>query len=170
MKGRASELEVHQVNCFYNYTVGIVTTDVNLLKTTSKLLKSGIARTVFFTDLKCVYLDDKGNVQLEWLRPQGRQWDSGWTVKSSTDLPHSVVEELTISLELSFHEQRIEAPEARQMAPHIRAALPHAITHKSGNSGQSRGYGAHLELLPGTPATADQALAAIRSVGCERCG
>jgi len=46
----------------------------------------------------------------------------------------------------------------------------HAITHKSGNSGQSRGYVAHLELLPGTPATADQALAAIWSIGCERCG
>jgi hypothetical protein len=124
MKKHTCELEVYQVNCFYNYTVGLVTTDVNLLKTAARLLKSGMTRTVCFSDLKCVYLDDEGDVQLEWLRPQGRQWDSGWTVKFSDDLPRRAVEELTICLELSFHEQRIENPEARQMAPHIRAALP----------------------------------------------
>ncbi|MDY0374635.1 MAG: hypothetical protein RBQ72_02765 [Desulfobacterium sp.] len=124
MKSCKNELEVRQVNCFYNYTVGLVTADVNLLKTAAKLLKSGMARTVCFSDLKCVYLDDEGDVQFEWLRPQGRQWNSGWTVKFSDDLPRSAVKELTICLELSFHEQRIESPEARQMAPHIRAALP----------------------------------------------
>lgn len=130
MNSHTRELEVRQVNCFYNYTVGLVTTDVNLLKTATKLLKSGMARTVCFSDLKCVYLDDDGNIQFEWLRPQGRQWDSRWTVKFSDELPHSVVEELTICLELSFHEQRIENPEARQMAPHIRAALPPLVLEK----------------------------------------
>lgn len=130
MKSHTSELEVRQVNCFYNYTVGLVTTDVNLLKTAAKLLKSGMARAACFSDLKCVYLDDEGDIQFEWLRPQGRQWDSGWTVKFSDDLPLSVVEELTICLELSFHEQCIENPEARQMAPHIRAALPPLVLEK----------------------------------------
>jgi hypothetical protein len=41
-------------------------------------------------------------VQLEWLRPQGRQWDSSWTVNFSDDLPRSAVKELTFCLGLSF--------------------------------------------------------------------
>lgn len=98
--------------------------------TATKLLKSGMVRTVCFSDLKCLYLDGEDNIQLEWLQPQGRQWDKGWLVKFSDDLPRSVVEELTICLELSFHEQRIENPEARQMAPHIRAALPPFVLEK----------------------------------------
>jgi len=130
MKSRTSELEVHQVNCFYNYAVGLLATHVNLLKTAGKLLKSGMARTVCFSDLKCVYLDDNGDIQLEWLHPKGRQWDLAWTVKFSEGLPRSVVEDLTMCLELLFHEQRIEGPEARQMAPHIRAALPPLVLEK----------------------------------------
>lgn len=124
MKSCTNELVVHQVNCFYNYTIGLEATDVNLLKTAAKFLKSGMARTVCFSDLKCLYLDDSGDVQLEWLRPNGRQWDSVWTVDFSENLPCSTIEELTLCLELSFHEQRIENPDARQMAPHIRTALP----------------------------------------------
>jgi hypothetical protein len=130
MTSRTSELEVHQVNCFYNYTVGLATSDVNLVKTAAKLLKCGVARAVCFSDLKCVYLDDEGDIQLEWLRPQGRQWDSRWTVNYSDDLPRSAVQELTFCLELSFHEQRIEAPEARQMAPYLRAALPPLVLER----------------------------------------
>ncbi|MBT3273981.1 MAG: hypothetical protein HN368_12565 [Spirochaetales bacterium] len=132
MKNHTCELEVHQVNCFYNYTVGLATTNVNLLKTAAKLLMSGLARTVCFSDLKCVYLDDEGDVQLEWLHPQGRQWDSRWTVNFGEDLPRSAVEELTFCLELSFHEQRIEGPEARQMAPFIRMALPPLVLEQRG--------------------------------------
>jgi len=127
MMNCTNELEILQVNCFYNYTIGLVTTDVNLLQTASKLLRSGMARTVCFSDLKCLYLNDDDEIQLEWVRPQGRQWDSKWTVKFSEYLPRSVVEELTFCLELSFHEQRIEGPEIRQSVPHIRAALPPLI-------------------------------------------
>ncbi|EUJ10565.1 hypothetical protein Meth11DRAFT_1390 [Methylophilaceae bacterium 11] len=130
MKSYMGDLEVRQVNCYYNYTVGLATTEVNLLKTAAKLLKSGTARTVCFSDLKYLYLDDENKVQLEFLHPQGRQWDSGWEVKFSDDLPRSVIEELTLCLELSFHEHRIENPEARQIAPYIRAALPPLILEK----------------------------------------
>lgn len=124
MKPYPTELQVHQVNCFYNYTAGLVATDVDLLKTATNLLNSGIARTVCFSDLKCFYLDAKGDIQLEWLQPQGRQWDSQWTVKFSENLPPRIAEELVFCLELSFHEQRIEGAEARQIPLHLRAALP----------------------------------------------
>lgn len=130
MNSHTCELEVLQVNCFYNYAVGLVTTDINLLKTAVELLKSGMARTVCFSDLKCVYLDKDGDIQFEWLQPQGRQWDSKWMVNFSEELPRSAIEDLTICLELSFVEQRIESPEARQMAPHIRAALPPLVLQK----------------------------------------
>lgn len=130
MQNCTSELEVHQVNCFYNYTIGLGTTDVNLLSTATTLLKSGMTRAVCFSDLKCLYLDENGDIKLEWLQHNGRQWDLGWTINFSEELPRSVVEELTICLELSFHEQRIENPEARQVADHIRAALPPIILEK----------------------------------------
>lgn len=130
MKPHPTKLQVHQANCFYNYTAGLETTDVDLLKTAVNLLKSGIARTVCFSDLKCVYLDATGEIQFEWLHPEGRQWDSSWTVRFSENLPHRTAEELVFCLELSFHEQRIESTEARLIPPHLRAALPPLVLER----------------------------------------
>jgi len=130
MKSRPTKLQVHQVNCFYNYTVGLEGTDVDLLKTAANLLKSNIARTVCFSDLKCIYLDATGEVQLEWLQPEGRQWDSRWTVRFSENLPRRTAEDLVFCLELSFHEQRIEGTEARLIPPHLRAALPPVVLER----------------------------------------
>jgi len=132
MKLRPTKLQVHQANCFYNYTAGLEATDVDLLKTAVNLLKSGIARTVCFSDLKGVYLDAKGDVQLEWLQPQGRQWDSRWTVKFTENLPRQTAEDLVFCLELSFHEQRIEGTKSRQIPPHLRAALPPLVLERDG--------------------------------------
>jgi hypothetical protein len=130
MKPYQTKLQVHQVNCFYNYTAGLVATDVDLLKTASNLLKSGIARTVCFSDLKSVYLDATGKIQLEWLQPEGRQWDSRWTVRFSENLQRRTAEELVFCLELSFNEQRIEGTEARLIPPHLRAALPPLVLER----------------------------------------
>ncbi|WP_131189444.1 hypothetical protein [Stutzerimonas kirkiae] len=127
-------LQVQQANCFYNYTVGLDVTDVDLIKTATKLIKSGIARTVCFSDLKAIYLDEHSEIQLEWLRPQGRQWDNHWTVKFSETLPKHAIDDLTFCLELSFHELRIGGPEARQVPPHLRAALaPLILEHENWN-------------------------------------
>lgn len=130
MKPHPTELQVQQVNCFYNYTAGLEATDVDLLKTAKNLLKSGIARTVCFSDLKCVYLDETGEIQLEWLHPEGRQWDSSWRVRFSEELPRSTAEELIFCLELSFHEQRIKNAEAGVISPHLRAALPPLVLER----------------------------------------
>ncbi|PRY65851.1 MULTISPECIES: hypothetical protein [Halomonas] len=127
MTAVSSYLQVQQVNCFYNYTVGLDVTHVDLLKTSAALLKSGIVRTVCFSDLKAVYLDDQGDIQLEWLRPQGRRWDNRWAVAFSESLPEHTTEDLILCLELSFHEQRIEGEEARQISPYLRAALPPVV-------------------------------------------
>lgn len=127
MTAEASNLQLQQVNCFYNYTIGLDVTQVDLLKTAAALLKSGIVRTVCFSDLKAVYLDEHGEIRLEWLRPQGRRWDSSWVVRFSESLPKHTAEDLIFCLELSFHEQRIEADEARQVPPHLRAALPPVV-------------------------------------------
>lgn len=123
MISHLNELQVQQVNCFYNYTLGLDVIELDLLKTATKLLESGITRTVCFSDLKAIYLDEHGEIQIEWLRPQGRQWDNHWTVKFSQILPEHVAHDLAFCLELSFHERRIEAAGARQMPPHLRAAL-----------------------------------------------
>lgn len=130
MSARPSTLQVHQVNSFYNYTVGLDLTDVDLLKTAAKLLQSGLARTVCFSDMKAVYLDEDGDVQLEWLRPEGRAWDNQWRVNFGEVLPTHTVDDLIFCLELSFHEQRIEGAEAKQMPPHLRAALPPVVLER----------------------------------------
>ncbi len=117
-------LRIDQANVFYNYTIGLAATDVDLLKTAGKLLKSGLTRAVCFSDMKCLYIDDKGEIQLEWVQPKGRQWDPGWRVSFGQDIPRAAATDLAYSIELVFHEQRLEGREARQMAPHLRAAMP----------------------------------------------
>jgi hypothetical protein len=58
-------LEIDQSSIFYNYTIGLAITDVDLLKTAKKLLNSGLISSVCFSDLKCLYLDQKGKIQFE---------------------------------------------------------------------------------------------------------
>ncbi|MGY2398165.1 hypothetical protein [Pseudomonas sp. SDO5271_S396] len=101
-----------------------------MLKTAKKLLKSGLVRTVCFSDLKAIYLDENDDIQLEWLQPQGRQWDSHWTVRFSEALPKKTVGDLTLCLELSFHERRIESAEAKQIPLYLRAALSPLILER----------------------------------------
>lgn len=127
MTAESKDLRVQQVNCFYNYAIGLDITQVDLLKTAKALLKSGTVRTVCFSDLKAVYLDENGDLQVEWLRPQGRRWDSSWTVQFSDSLPQHTAEDLIFCLELAFHERRIEGDEARQVPSHMRAALPPVV-------------------------------------------
>lgn len=124
MNTQPKNLRIQQVNSFYNYAIGLDVTEVDLLKTGKALLKSGTVRTVCFSDLKAVYLDEDGDFQLEWLRPQGRRWDNSWTFKFSDSLPQHTAEDLIFCLELAFHERRIEGEDASQVAPHLRAALP----------------------------------------------
>jgi hypothetical protein len=127
MTSESRSLRVQQVNCFYNYAIGLNVTHVDLLKTANALLKSGTARTVCFSDLKALYLDVNGEVQLEWLRPQGRQWDNSWKVQFSDSLPQYSREDLIFCLELAFHERRIESNKVEQVAPYLRAALPPVV-------------------------------------------
>lgn len=103
------------MNCFYNYAIGLDITEIDLLKTAKALLKSGTVRTVCFSDLKAVYLDEHGELQLEWLRPHGRRWDNNWTVQFSDSLPKYIAEDLIFCLELAFHERRIEGDDAGQV-------------------------------------------------------
>jgi hypothetical protein len=134
MKPRPIRLQIQQVNCFYNYTAGLEVIDVDLLKTATNLLKSRMARTVCFSDLKCVYLDSTGKVQFEWLQPEGRQWDSRWKVRFSENLPRQAAEELVFCLELSFHEQRIEGKEVKLIPPYLRAGLPPLVLERDSHT------------------------------------
>ncbi|HGZ6484944.1 TPA: hypothetical protein ACOLYF_000329 [Vibrio parahaemolyticus] len=127
METELGNLRVQQVNSFYNYAIGLDVTEVDLLKTGKELLDSGIVRAVCFSDLKALYLDESGEVQLEWLQPRGRRWDDSWTVQLSDSLPQSIADELICCLELAVHERRIEGDEAKQIAPYMRAALPPVV-------------------------------------------
>jgi hypothetical protein len=124
MTVQKSNLQVKQANSFYNYTFGLDVTHVDLLKTANKLLKSGVTRAVCFSDLKAIYHDSHGELQIEWLRPEGRKWDNSWMIKFSDSLPKHIVDDLTFCLGLSFNEQRIECAEVKQVPSHLRAALP----------------------------------------------
>lgn len=123
-EGTKSPLRIDQANVFYNYTVGFESTRIDLVKTAGKFLKTGITRAVFFSDFKCLYTDAQAEVQLEWIQPQGRQWDSTWKIRFGSEVPAAAATELIHAIEVSFHEQRIEGREARQIAPYLRASLP----------------------------------------------
>ena len=127
MTSQASNLQVQQTNSFYNYTFGLDVIYVDLIKTASKLLESGIVRTVCFSDLKAIYLDSHNKPQVEWLRPEGRQWDASKLIKFSEALPKYAVNDLIFCLELSLNEQHIEGAEGQHLPLYLRAALPPLI-------------------------------------------
>jgi hypothetical protein len=122
--GKKTRLRIDQTNVFYNYAIGFETTSVDLVGTAGKLLKKGIAKAVFFSDLKFLYTDADGEVQLELIQPQGRQWDSSWEIHFDSKVPTDVATEIIQAIDVSFHEQRIEGPEARKIPPYLRAILP----------------------------------------------
>lgn len=117
-------LRIDQANAFYNYAIGFEATSIDLIRTAGKLLKKGIAKTVFFSDLKFLYSDEEGKVQLEWIQPDGRQWDNNWKIELDSKVPANIAAELILAFEVSFHENRIEGPDTRTMPPYIRASLP----------------------------------------------
>lgn len=123
-------MEIRQFNCFYNYAIGLNLTEVDLVKTSKNLLKSGFTKAICFSDLKAIYIDEDGKSQVEWIRPEGRQWDSSWNIKFSDKVPSDIVHDLAYCLELSFQEQRIEGVESKRSPPYLRAALPPVVLVK----------------------------------------
>ncbi|MCD4651378.1 MAG: hypothetical protein K8S56_06285 [Candidatus Cloacimonetes bacterium] len=122
--GKKIPLRIDQANVFYNYAIGFEATSIDLVGTAKKLLELGIAKAVFFSDLKFLYTDADGEVQIELMQPQGRQWDSGWKIQFDSKVPAAVATEIILSTEVSFHENRIEGPEPRQISPYLRAIFP----------------------------------------------
>ncbi len=113
-------LQVNQANVFYNYAIGFDCSKVDLLKTGAKLLKSGVATSIFYSDFKCIYLDNSGKTQVEVLRPEGRNWDSNWKIEFSENVPKHIAVELTNSCEIAFHESHFQ----NECRPYLRASLP----------------------------------------------
>lgn len=122
--GENTRLRIDQANVFYNYAIGFEATSIDLVGTAGKLLKKGIAKAVFFSDLKFLYTDAEGKVQIEWMQQRGRQWDSNWKINFDSKVPADVAAELILAIEVSFHEHRIEGPGAEKIPPYLRASLP----------------------------------------------
>jgi hypothetical protein len=109
---------------FYNYTIGFELAHIDLLKTTKNLLKTGLAKAVFFSDFKYIYTDKKKEIKINWIQPQGRQWDSSWKIQFDAEVPTSIATELTQAIQAAFQEQRIIGSGSSQIAPYIIASLP----------------------------------------------
>jgi hypothetical protein len=122
--GKKTRLRIDQANVFYNYAIGFESISVDLVGTAGKLLKKGIAKAVFFSDLKVLYTDADGEVQIDWIQPKGRQWGSSWNINFDSKVPADVAAEFIQAIEVSFHEHRIEGPDARKIPPYLRANLP----------------------------------------------
>ncbi|EIJ0973496.1 hypothetical protein [Vibrio parahaemolyticus] len=120
---KIKSLKVNQANLFYNYAIGFDCLEVDLLKTGSRLLKSGVATSIFYSDFKCVYLDHSGKPQIEILRPEGRTWDSNWKIEFSENVPKHIVIELMDSCDLAFHESHFQSA----CRPYLRANLPPVV-------------------------------------------
>lgn len=113
-------LQVNQANVFYNYTIGFDCLKIDLLKTGVKLLKSGVATSIFYSDFKCIYIDNSGKTQVEVLRPEGRNWDSNWKIEFNENIPTQSAVELTNSCEIAFHENNFN----NECRSYLRASLP----------------------------------------------
>lgn len=125
----SKELKINQSNVFYNYTLGFESSNIDLLKTAGKLLKTGIAKSVFFSDFKCVYLDNLGNTQVEFLKLEGRQWDSSWGLEFNQKMPESVAADAIGFFEVLFHENRISLNNDL----YLRASLPPLVLEDEDN-------------------------------------
>jgi len=123
---------IDQANVFYNYTIGLRVTDVDLVKTASNLLNSGLTRAVFLSDLKYLYVDDHARIKLELVQQEGRRWDPGWKVSFGPDVPQAAATELAYSMGLLFHERRIEGSKPGEVALYLRAALPPIVLQSDG--------------------------------------
>ncbi|SKC32862.1 hypothetical protein CZ809_02390 [Photobacterium piscicola] len=113
-------LQVNQANVFYNYSIGFDCSKIDLLKTGARLLKSGVATSIFYSDFKCIYIDNLGNTQIEVLRPEGRNWDSNWKIEFSENIPKQIAIELTNSCEIAFHENHFH----NECRSYLRTSLP----------------------------------------------
>ncbi|NTW55123.1 MAG: hypothetical protein HGB15_10305 [Chlorobaculum sp.] len=69
-------LKIDQSNVFYNYTIGLSITEIDLLRTAKKLLNSGLTTAVCFSDMKFLYFDQNGELQVELMQLGGRYWDN----------------------------------------------------------------------------------------------
>lgn len=119
-----TSIRIDQANVFYNYSIGFEATSIDLVGTAGKLLKSGVAKAVLFSDLKYLYTDADGKVQLGWIRPQGRQWDASWKFSFDSKVPAAVTTEIIQAIEVIFHECRIESREAKKIPPYLHVSFP----------------------------------------------
>jgi hypothetical protein len=99
-------LKVNQANVFYNYTVGFESAQVDLLKTGRKLLKIGVSQSIFFSDFKCLYLDEHGQTQVEVVTPEWRNGDSNWKIEFGKSVPEHIANDLINSFQITFHENQ----------------------------------------------------------------
>jgi len=113
-------LKVNQANVFYNYTLGFGSTNIDLPKTGSMFLKSGIAKSVFFSDYKCIYLDKLGKTQIELIKPEVSNGGSDWKVELSPDIPNYIKDEIAMSCQIAFHETQFQ----HNGTPYLRISLP----------------------------------------------
>ncbi|WP_231573006.1 hypothetical protein [Yersinia similis] len=114
------QLRINQFNVFYNYVIGFESANIDLVKTAANLLKTGISNSVFFSDFKCIYMDDSKKIQIDLLKPEGRQWDSSWEIKFNPKIPERIIAELIDSYEIAFHESRVSL----NSDIYIRTSLP----------------------------------------------
>lgn len=133
MTKSAARLRIEQANIFYNFALGLSVTRVDLVKTAGKLLQSGLTQAVCFSDLKCLFRNDRGDIKVEWVQPEGRQSDSSWKVGFSQPIPPAAAKDILYAIQLAFHERKIEAPESKQVAPYLRAALPPIVLESDNN-------------------------------------
>lgn len=118
-----SAMEIKQTNIFYNYAIGSGIASVDLVKTGRKLLKSGISSSIFFSDFKCLYLDESERIQFELLQPKGRHWDSHWDIEFSSEVPKRIACQLAESCQIAFHEKRSQ----NSSINYLRANLPPVV-------------------------------------------
>ncbi|NKC19169.1 hypothetical protein CWC29_009995 [Pseudoalteromonas sp. S4498] len=118
-----SLLKINQANIYYNCAIGFNYLTLDLVKVAKSLLNSGISRSVFFSDYNCLYTNSEGTLEYEKIQLEGRHWDSTWKAKFSEKVPKSIVTDLMIACQISFHESKLQ----KYNSLYLRASLPPVV-------------------------------------------
>lgn len=112
---------IQQANVFYNYTLGFYATEIDLVKTATKAIKLGVSSSAYFSDNKFIFSNEGGKIQFEDIQPEGRFWEAPHEVLLDKKVPKNIREELKLSLETAYHDERIGN---YGLAPYVRLFFP----------------------------------------------
>lgn len=122
------DLKVNQACVFYNYALGFDISEIDLLQTGKSIVSSGLALSVFFSDYKYIYFNENKKIDIGLLGIKINSQNKEWDINFGKNVPDDVLDDLSNSLNLAFHEEQIQS----QNLNYLRCNFPPLILEGEG--------------------------------------